>query len=42
MKFYNIVNDQEESIGDLWLGIEADEKMKKKKRRKARCMWISL
>lgn len=24
MKFFNIVNDQEESIGDLWLGIDKD------------------
>ncbi|MCP4111978.1 MAG: Hsp70 family protein [Desulfobacteraceae bacterium] len=26
MKFYNIVNEEEESIGDLWLGIEDIEK----------------
>ncbi len=26
MKFYNMVNDEEESIGDLWLGIEDIEK----------------
>lgn len=25
MKFYNMVNEQEESIGDLWLGIDTDE-----------------
>ena len=25
MKFFNVVNDQEESIGDLWLGIDEDE-----------------
>lgn len=25
MKFFNIVNDKEESIGDLWLGIDHDE-----------------
>ncbi len=32
LKFYNIVNEQEESIGDLWLGIEANEKIKKEDR----------
>ena len=25
MKFFNVVNDQEESIGDLWLGVDEDE-----------------
>ncbi len=25
MKFFNIVNDQEESIGDLWLGIDKNQ-----------------
>ena len=25
MKFFNVVNHQEESIGDLWLGIDEDE-----------------
>jgi len=25
MKFFNVVNEQEESIGDLWLGIDQDE-----------------
>ena len=25
MKFFNVVNEQEESIGDLWLGIDEDE-----------------
>ncbi|NOQ47230.1 MAG: Hsp70 family protein, partial [Desulfobulbaceae bacterium] len=25
MKFYNVVNDKEESIGDLWLGIDSRE-----------------
>ncbi|PXF58289.1 MAG: hypothetical protein C4B58_06965 [Deltaproteobacteria bacterium] len=25
MKFYNMVNEQEESIGDLWLGIDMDD-----------------
>ena len=25
MKFFNVVNDQEESIGDLWLGIDEDK-----------------
>jgi len=25
MKFFNVVNDQAESIGDLWLGIDEDE-----------------
>lgn len=32
MKFYNIVNDEEESIGDLWLGIDTDESIKPKPR----------
>jgi len=32
MKFYNIVNDREESIGDLWLGIEDDDDEKSKKK----------
>jgi molecular chaperone DnaK len=26
MKFYNVVNEQEQSIGDLWLGIDRDRK----------------
>ncbi len=30
MKFYNIVNDEEESIGDLWLGIDTDDSIKPK------------
>ncbi len=25
MKFFNVVNDMEESIGDLWLGVDEDE-----------------
>ena len=28
MKFYNVVNDKEESIGDLWLGIDYDEEQR--------------
>ncbi len=32
MKFYNIVNEREESIGDLWLGIELDAKERKKEK----------
>jgi molecular chaperone DnaK len=27
-KFYNVVNEAEESIGDLWLGIESNENIK--------------
>lgn len=27
MKFYNVVNDKEESIGDLWLGIDNPEEL---------------
>lgn len=27
MKFYNVVNDKEESIGDLWLGIDRPEEI---------------
>ncbi|OQX26215.1 MAG: hypothetical protein BWK80_11610 [Desulfobacteraceae bacterium IS3] len=30
VKFYNVVNEMEESIGDLWLGIESDENIKEK------------
>ncbi|MFH1491378.1 MAG: Hsp70 family protein [Pseudomonadota bacterium] len=30
MKFFNVVNEKEESIGDLWLGIDEDEKEEKK------------
>ncbi|OQX14411.1 MAG: hypothetical protein BWK80_41845 [Desulfobacteraceae bacterium IS3] len=31
MKFYNMVNDKEESIGDLWVGIDRIEKKDKEK-----------
>ncbi|MCI5224644.1 MAG: hypothetical protein D3924_18740, partial [Candidatus Electrothrix sp. AR4] len=30
MKFYNVVNEQEQSIGDLWLGIDHDRDKEKK------------
>ncbi len=30
IKLYNIVNDQEESIGDLWLGIDVQERERRK------------
>ena len=30
MKFFNVVNEKEESIGDLWLGIDEDEKAETK------------
>ncbi len=31
MKFYNIVNNEDESIGDLWLGIDSKHDLEKKK-----------
>lgn len=32
MKFFNVVNEKEESIGDLWLGIDTEDKEEKEKK----------
>jgi len=42
MKFINVVNEADEPIGDLWLGIDTDEKEDKKKKKDSLHVAITL
>ena len=42
MKFINVVNDADEPIGDLWLGIDIDEEKDEKKKKHALHVAITL
>lgn len=42
MKFINVVNEADEPIGDLWLGIDIDNKQDKKKKKDALHVAITL